>query len=301
MKLEMRVCVDGLPDDLPVKLQLAADSAERAEGAEGRLFVSLIITDDETIRKLNLSERGIDRATDVLSFPTVNYDEGKTARDSAKRLRAEYDADEDASVLGDIVISSERAREQALEYGHSFEREMCYLLVHGLFHLMGYDHEQPSEKVRMREMEEKALSDIGMTREYSSEDEKLLAAAREALKNAYAPYSGYSVGAAIMTSTGHIFTGCNIENASFGLTICAERCAAFTAIAAGETEFTRIAIVSNGDSPWPCGACRQVLNEFSNGLTVTVCGADGLVLTERLTQLLPHGFGKASLIGEKSK
>ncbi|MDD2648982.1 MAG: cytidine deaminase [Eubacteriales bacterium] len=295
----MRVCTDGIPDELPVKLQLAADAAERAEALGESLFASVIITDDETIRKINSSERKIDKATDVLSFPTVNYRQGHTARDSAKRLRAEYDADAGACVLGDIVISSERAREQALEYGHSFEREMCYLLVHGLFHLMGYDHMQPAEKARMREMEEKALSDAGMTRDYSSDDERLLSAAREVVRNAYAPYSGYSVGAALMTSTGHIFTGCNIENASFGLTICAERCAAFAAIAAGEREFTRIAIVSSGDSPWPCGACRQVLNEFSSGLIVTVAGADGVVLTEKLTQLLPHGFGKASLMGDK--
>lgn len=94
--------------------------------------------------------------------------------------------------------------------------------------------------------------------------EILLKTAAEAAGNAYAPYSNYQVGAALLCVDGEVFTGCNVENASYGLTICAERTAVFTAIASGHRrDFVAMAIVADGDSmPYPCGACRQVLSEF---------------------------------------
>jgi cytidine deaminase len=119
--------------------------------------------------------------------------------------------------------------------------------------------------------------------------DSLIAEARAAREKAYAPYSRFPVGAALVTHTGRVFTGCNVENLSFGLTICAERNAVFAAVAAGELKFTRIAIVSDSKTPVsPCGACRQVLAEF--GLQIEVCSANlqGDRFAARLEELLPR-------------
>lgn len=125
-------------------------------------------------------------------------------------------------------------------------------------------------------------------------DGELIAMAREALKNAYVPYSHYGVGACLVSDDGRAFSGCNVENASYGLTICAERNALTTAITQGARRFERIAIVSSGSMPWPCGACRQVLNEFSPDMTVLVENGSGARDSAALRDLLPHGFGLES-------
>ena len=104
-------------------------------------------------------------STDVLSFPTVNYPAGKTAGESERLLRREYDPELGACVIGDIIISMDHVRAQAKEYGHSERRESGYLLTHGLFHLMGYDHMTDTDKPVMRAMEEKSLASIGLNRE----------------------------------------------------------------------------------------------------------------------------------------
>ena|SRR5687767_6166016 len=119
---------------------------------------------------------------------------------------------------------------------------------------------------------------------------ELLEKAREARSHAYAPFSTFPVGAALLTRTGRIFTGCNVENISFGLTICAERTAVFSAIAAGEREFERIAIVAKSNTPLvPCGACRQVLAEFAPKLPIISGGITGSESVEmKLDELLPR-------------
>lgn len=121
---------------------------------------------------------------------------------------------------------------------------------------------------------------------------ELVAAARDALSHAHAPYSGYKVGAALLCGDGSVFTGCNVENASYGLTNCAERTALFSAVAAGRTRFTAIAIAAtDGPPPFPCGACRQVLAEFCPAdFTVHVATADSHESTT-LGELLPRAFG----------
>ena len=165
-------------------LSLVAACCQAAEGVALPLAAHVVVTDDAEIRALNARTRGVDRATDVLSFPTVNYPAGKTARGCEKRLRAEYDPELGACLLGDIVISYPRALEQAAEYGHSARRELCYLLAHGLFHLMGYDHMDPDEQKEMRAMEEKALGMAGIARgegPASVTDAELLALARLAM------------------------------------------------------------------------------------------------------------------------
>src|SRR5262249_30807505 len=119
---------------------------------------------------------------------------------------------------------------------------------------------------------------------------KLIAAAASARSAAYFPYSKFSVGAAILTKSGRIFTGCNVENLSLGMTICAERSAAATAIAgaAGDKEFVMISVVTDSKKPAvPCGACRQVLAEFSPGMRIVAPTTKGEVEEFELGALLP--------------
>ncbi len=126
-------------------------------------------------------------------------------------------------------------------------------------------------------------------------DEKLLLRAAEVRQQAYAPYSNYAVGAALLTDSGEIFTGCNVENASYGLTICAERNAVFAAVAAGQVKFAKIALSLTGAGT-PCGACRQVLNEFAPDLIILLGDETGRLLGSRvLSDLLPEAFGPANL------
>lgn len=117
---------------------------------------------------------------------------------------------------------------------------------------------------------------------------ELLKEAKLVLKNSYSPYSHFPVGAAVLTEDGKIFTGVNIENASYSLTICAERVAVFKAISSGHTSFTDLAIVSSTEKPtFPCGACRQVLLEFSPQIKIHLQGSEQVF---RLSDLLPHAF-----------
>lgn len=121
--------------------------------------------------------------------------------------------------------------------------------------------------------------------------DELLGLAREMLPFAYAPYSDYRVGAALLTTEGEIFKGVNIENASLGLTMCAERVALYAAVAAGYRSFSLLALVAGGENePLPCGACRQVLGEFSRSLKVAVAGEKGEPKIFALEELLPHPF-----------
>lgn len=121
-----------------------------------KMYISIILTTPENIRKYNSEYRKIDRETDVLSFPMFEADEIK---DIVKNENAEIE-----DVLGDIIISIEKVKEQAVEYGHSFERELAYMLVHGFYHLMGYDHIEEQDKIKMREKEEEMLKILNIGR-----------------------------------------------------------------------------------------------------------------------------------------
>ena len=277
-------------------LERVANACFDAEGIEGAGFCVRIV-DDEQIRALNLDQRGIDSATDVLSFPTVAYPEGKTARDCPKRIKREYDPAMDCANLGDCVINLGRARLQAEEYGHTLQRELGYLTAHSAFHLMGYDHMNEDEKAVMRNMEERALGAVGIAREGGTPSHaQLFALACEAMQNSYSPYSHFKVGACILTEDGRTFKGCNFENASYGATICAERCAASCAIVAGARRFAAIAVVGSTAVAWPCGICRQVLREFSDLSLPVIVGQYGKGFTVRtLGELLPESFGPEDL------
>ena len=132
-------------------------------------------------------------------------------------------------------------------------------------------------------------------------DLELIKTAIEARKRAYAPYSGFSVGAALLTKDGKVYTGANIENASFTPTVCAERVALFTALHAGEREFAAIAVVGGPADRsaeklfTPCGVCRQVLSEFCKPDMRVLIGAENETLTTTLGELMPLGFGKESM------
>ena len=127
-------------------------------------------------------------------------------------------------------------------------------------------------------------------------DSELISLAKNASALAYAPYSGYNVGAAIECEGGEVFTGCNIESAAYGSTICAERCAVSNAVAHGRRDFIRIAVYADGDDYCvPCGNCRQVLYEFAPEMPVLCAKGNGEYMTVPLSDLLPHGFNKTYL------
>ncbi len=117
-----------------------------------KLWIEIILTNNETIRKINKTYRNIDQETDVLSFPMFERN------DFPLKIQ-------EKDILGNLVISIPKVEEQAKEYGHSFERELAYMIVHGFYHLMGYDHIKEEDKLVMRPKEEKVLERLGITRE----------------------------------------------------------------------------------------------------------------------------------------
>lgn len=120
------------------------------------LYISITLTTPEEIRKINSEFRNIDKETDVLSFPMFEKDELDLMVESGKNDIPE--------TIGDVIISIERVKEQAVEYGHSFERELAYMVVHGFYHLMGYDHMVEEDKVKMRAKEENVLNELKILR-----------------------------------------------------------------------------------------------------------------------------------------
>lgn len=127
--------------------------------------ISLIFTDNSEIRTINNDYRKIDKETDVLSFPMLEYPKNKVYKDVYQNYNFDDSYfDEGKLVLGDIAISLERAKEQCEEYGHSFFREVCYLSVHSILHLLGYDHMEEDEKLVMRNREEYILQEFNITR-----------------------------------------------------------------------------------------------------------------------------------------
>jgi cytidine deaminase len=126
--------------------------------------------------------------------------------------------------------------------------------------------------------------------------QELIKEAVKVRENAYAPYSHYQVGAVLLGKSGRIYTGCNVENASFGATICAERVAAVKAVSEGETDFEALVVVVDGPEPGsPCGICRQFLAEFGLGLKLILVNLDGKKIETGLEQYLPHAFGPGNL------
>ena len=133
-------------EPLTLMFNQAIEAGVRLSGGSDEAEVSMILVDDQRIHALNLEYRGVDRPTDVLSFALQ------------EEMEEEPDSEFEDDMLGDIVISVPRARAQAEEYGHSFERELIYLAVHGTLHLLGYDHEEEGDKQEMRHREEEVMA-----------------------------------------------------------------------------------------------------------------------------------------------
>lgn len=147
-------------EGLQARVSQAIAAALEAEGVALPCEVDVLFTDDGGIAQINADMRGVDRPTDVLSFPMFELDPGVPPQGEGFR-----DPDTGLCPLGDMCISMERARVQAQEYGHSLERELCYLAVHSVLHLLGYDHlDEGPMKRQMRAREEAILGELGVTR-----------------------------------------------------------------------------------------------------------------------------------------
>ena len=297
---------DGIEESLQKRMEEAALICLDAEGlSTDRMGLSVSFVNKETIRTLNRTYRGKDQVTDVLSFPQYE--------------NLVCFPREGEIVLGDVVICRDQAKEQAQTFGHSPAREILYLFVHSLLHLLGYDHMEAEDKKIMREKEEKVMEKIGLAEpgggaigpgleaekegssptpeggaeagtEIGPEDRELYRVADRAKSRAYAPYSGFRVGAALLSADGRVFTGVNVENGSFGAAICAERTAAVKAVSEGALHFRAIALSASSGPVTPCGICRQFLNEFSPDMAI-IFGADESHLRKvSLSQLLPEAF-----------
>ncbi len=131
-----------------------------AEGIDVPIEISILLVDNKKIRELNRQYRGKDASTDVLSFPMLEFEDG----DKNKILSQEIDRDSNAVILGDIVLSMEKAGEQAEEYGHGLFREIGFLIVHSLLHLLGYDHENHEDTTIMRKQEKELMNILGLPR-----------------------------------------------------------------------------------------------------------------------------------------
>lgn len=154
-----------VPDELNENIIKVIDFSLNDEGVKIPCEVSLLFVDNKEIKELNNIHRGIDKDTDVLSFPMLHYPDSQVYKDVYldKVFTAEY-LDDGYLVLGDIVVSLEKAKEQSLEFGHSFIREVAYLIVHSVLHLLGYDHIEEEEKANMRRREEDILKSFSIVR-----------------------------------------------------------------------------------------------------------------------------------------
>ncbi len=162
---ELRIKISGKAGNRDKEAErLIKRAASAAFGHFGFAFkgqVDVLMTDDEEIRQINREYRDIDSPTDVLSFPMVDFAEGEYEGD----ISCETDPESGLVMLGDMIISCQRAREQAEEYGHGFERECAYLTVHSMLHLLGFDHlDEGVQKKQMRKREEEILSLLGISR-----------------------------------------------------------------------------------------------------------------------------------------
>lgn len=152
-------------EDFINKISKVCDFALKEERVSVDYQISLLFVDNNEIKEINNETRGIDRETDVLSFPMLDFEEDKVYKDMY--LNFEFDEtfkDGDELILGDMVLSLEKALEQSEEYGHSYEREVSYLVVHSILHLLGYDHMIEEDKNKMRKREEEILNKLDIRR-----------------------------------------------------------------------------------------------------------------------------------------
>ncbi len=285
----------ALPEQGQLKQQMeqAAILAIEGEGISTQeATISVTFVSPEEIRQMNGQYRGNDAVTDVLSFPQFGD--------------LEELPEEGELCLGDVVICTQQAVRQAEEFGHSLQRELLYLFVHSVCHLLGYDHMEEGDKRQMRAKEEAVMEQLGLSREEAGpqtdeaqEIKQLYRLAAQARQRAFAPFSHFRVGAALLAEDGRVFTGVNVESSSYGATICAERTALVKAVSEGAQRFCAIAIVCDEGAAWPCGICRQMLYEFSPTLLVITGDSEEDVKIRWLCELLPEGFRLSADTGKQ--
>jgi probable rRNA maturation factor len=161
----MAVLIENLQNNIEVTdkteklIRRAVETALEIEEFDTPSEISIMLVDDLKIREINKEQRNIDKATDVLSFPMVEMFEGQIISNEG-----DFDLDENLLLLGDIIVSMDKTMEQSREYGHSFERELAFLATHGVFHLLGYDHEEEEMENKMMEKQEKVLAMMDLKR-----------------------------------------------------------------------------------------------------------------------------------------
>ena len=159
MEQQAEIQYNGLEENLEYEnlINRVVNECFKNEGLDKlKLYISITLTVPDVIKEINKEYRNIDKPTDVLSFPMFQRDEIQ------ELIKKNYEVED---VLGDIIISIPRVKEQAIEYNHSFERELAYMVVHGFYHLMGYDHMEETEKKEMRKKEDEVLNKLGITRD----------------------------------------------------------------------------------------------------------------------------------------
>lgn len=151
-------------EEMKILINEAVECTIKYENFNKPYELSIIVTDNNEIREINKQFRGIDKETDVLSFPMLDFDEGYYEDGEVEIDIEDINPESGAVVLGDMIISLEKAKEQSIEYGHSFERELAFLVVHSMLHLLGYDHEEEEDRIIMRQKEEEILNNLGLSR-----------------------------------------------------------------------------------------------------------------------------------------
>ena len=161
----MEILIENLQDKVEIDdklyklLEKSVEVSLQQEEFLAPSEISILLVDNDKIREINKEQRNVDKPTDVLSFPMVDMVNGKIQKDEG-----DFDLDENLLLLGDIVISLETATAQAMEYGHSLDRELAFLTTHGVFHLLGYDHMEAEEEKLMIGKQESVLQEMGLTR-----------------------------------------------------------------------------------------------------------------------------------------
>lgn len=249
-------------------------------GIKENYIVDVIIVDNKSIQEINRDYRKNDKPTDVISFAFFD-DENETISSDIPLS------------LGQIVISYEKAEEQAKEFGHSVSREMSFLFVHGMLHLLGYNHMKKNDEIVMFQLQDEILGGHKM------EKNELVAKAIEARELSYSPYSKFKVGAAVLTTDGKVFLGANIENSAYPLCMCAERNALYNAYMHGvkKGDIAALALAADTEGPCaPCGACRQVMSELMpKSAPIFMANLKGLVQETSIDELLPFAFSEDDL------
>ena len=152
------------PFDIDKTIENVINACSRMVSCPYEISVNILITDDENIRKYNKEYRDIDKETDVLSFPAVDYEEPADFSIAEKNRYSYFDADTDELILGDIILNGDRVFKQALEYDHSVYREFSFLIAHSMLHLFGYDHIEKEDETEMFMLQDKIMDELNILR-----------------------------------------------------------------------------------------------------------------------------------------